>query len=212
MTELREQLDEAVARLDDHYAELQTAARRRLGQLYNAAEYPASLRRLFGIDWDFPSVEPPEYLLRLSPALYAQERTRVAARFEEAVTLAEQAFLSEFAKLVSHLTERLGNGPNGERQGFRDTAVNNLVEFFARFRQLNVCSNAQLDELVEQAQQVVRGLGPQDLRDNAGLRQHVATQLAQVQVTRDDMLVDRPRRRIIRAAPSSNGAAHATAD
>ena len=37
---------------------------------------------LFGIDWEFPSIEPPNYLLQLSPALYEQERQRVATRFE----------------------------------------------------------------------------------------------------------------------------------
>jgi hypothetical protein len=38
----------------------------------------------------------------------------------------------------------------------------------------------------------------QALRDNSTLRQHVATQFSQVQSVIDGMLVDRPRRRIIR--------------
>src|SRR5205085_10817548 len=100
--ELRTELHEAVARLDEHYAELQQTARQRLGRLYNAADYPSELQGLFALDWEFPSVEPPDYLLQLSPSLYEQERNRVAARFEEAVQLAEQAFRSEFAKLVAH--------------------------------------------------------------------------------------------------------------
>jgi hypothetical protein len=33
--------------------------RQRLGDLYNEADYPASLDGLFGMTWDFPSVEPP---------------------------------------------------------------------------------------------------------------------------------------------------------
>src|SRR5262249_52595825 len=49
MTEFRRQLDEAVAQLDQHYAELKTAARRRLGQLYNPNDYPPALIGLFGI-------------------------------------------------------------------------------------------------------------------------------------------------------------------
>ena len=72
--------------------------------------------------------------MRLSPALYEQERARVATRFEEAVRLAEQAFVGEFAKLVSHLTERLADGQDGERKVFRDSAMGNLVEFFERFQ------------------------------------------------------------------------------
>jgi hypothetical protein len=132
----------------------------------------------------------------------------VAARFEEAVQLAEQAFLTEFARLVSHLTERL-SGPEGERKVFRDTAVSNLVEFFERFRGLSVRSNEQLDELIEQARRVVRGVEPQQLRDSESLRQHVATELGRVQATLDGLVVDQPRRRILRSNPSPNGGGRA---
>lgn len=205
MIEFREQLDEAVARLDEHYAELKTAAERRLGQLYNADDYPSALRGLFEVSWDFPSVEPASYLLELNPAIYEQEKARVAARFQEAVTLAEQAFIDEFSRLVAHLSERLTGGADGETKVFRDSAINNLVEFFDRFRELNVRSNAQLDELVDQAQRLVRGVEPQELRDDVNLRQQVTTQLGQVQAAIDDLMTDMPRRRIIRARAASNG-------
>jgi hypothetical protein len=204
LTDLRTELTNAVGRLGRHYDELRQAARQRLGQLFNPADYPPSLEGLFEVEWDFPSVEPPDYLLQLSPALYEQERARVAARFEEAVQLAEQAFLAEFAKLVSHLTERLSAGPEQGRKVFRDSAVANLVAFFGRFKQLNVRSSEQLDALVEQAQQIVQGVEAQSLRDNNALRQHVATQLSRVQAEVDGLLVDRPRRRIIR--PTENSA------
>jgi hypothetical protein len=198
MNSHRDELRAAVRKLDDHYAELKAAARRRLGALYNPDDYPSSLQGMFGVEWDFPNVEAPDYLMQLNPALYEQEKARVAARFEEAVQLAEQAFISEFAKLIEHLTERLRDNGEGERKIFRDSAITNLTEFFDRFRQLNVRSNQELDALVEQAQRVVQGTNPQDLRDSDSLRQHVTSQLSRVQAALDGMLVDRPRRRIIR--------------
>jgi hypothetical protein len=201
MTDFRTELDDAVANLDRHYGELKQAARDRLGSLYNAADYPETLVGLFGIEWSFPSVEPPDYLVQLSPGLYEAERARVSARFEEAVQLAEQAFLDEFARLVAHLTERIGGvAEDGQPRVFRDSAVGNLQEFFDRFRTLDVRSNDQLDALVAQAQRAVTGIDAQDLRDAGGLRQAVATQLTRVQTSLDAMLVERPRRRIIRQA------------
>jgi hypothetical protein len=118
------------------------------------------VRGLFDIAWDYPSVEPPNYLQQLSPELYRQECQRVTARFDEAVRLAEQAFLDELSKLVAHLTERLSGDEDGKPKVFRDSAVANLTEFFERFRHLNVGSNEQLDQLVSQAQQTVRGVVP----------------------------------------------------
>lgn len=159
-----------------------------------------------------PSVEPPSYLLRIAPEVYQQEQERVARRFEEAVQLAEQAFLAEFARLVSHLTERLGNESDGERRVFRDSAITNLMEFFERFKHLNVRSNQDLDQLVEQAQQLVQGITPQALRDDNQLRAQIATDMAQVQTSLDTLIVERPRRQIIRANPTRNGDNHAAGD
>jgi hypothetical protein len=198
MREFQEELDEAVGQLDAHYAELKAAARGRLGTLYNSGDYPGSLAGLFSIQHDFPSVEPPDYLQQLNPQLYQQECQRVQERFSEAVRLAEEAFVAELAKIVSHLTERLSGETDGKPKIFRDSAVENLAEFFERFRSLNVRSNEQLDRLVADAQRVIRGVEPQTLRDNAGLRQHVATELSRVQSVLDGLLVDRPRRNILR--------------
>jgi hypothetical protein len=198
MATLKAELAEAVDRLDEHYGELREAARDRLGTLFNDADYPESLRGLFGVEYDFPSVEPPDYLRQLNPELYRQEAQRVAARFDEAVQLAEEAFTDELAKLVSHLCERLAGSDDGKQKIFRDTAVENLTEFFDRFRSLNVGSNEQLDSLVDQVQGIVRGVKPQQLRDQKSLRQHVATELSAVTSVLDGLLVDRPRRNILR--------------
>ena len=198
MSSLKSQLVDAVQQLESHYAELKSAARRRLGTLYSAADYPATLHGWFDVAWDFPSVEPPDYLRQLSPQLFEQEAARVAARFDEAVQLAEQAFTEELSKLVSHLTERLSGSDDGKPKIFRDTAIENLQTFFERFRHLNIRSSEQLDELVSQAQRTVRGIEPQQLRDNTGLRQQIATQLSSLQSVLDGLLVDRPRRNILR--------------
>ena len=199
MADFKDELDDAVRTLDRHFDELKQAAARRLGSLYNPADYPATLVGLFSVSWDYPNIEPPDYLVGLAPELYRQEQERVKARFEEAVQLTEQAFFDAFAKLVNHLTERItGTNEDGTPKVFRDSAVDNLCAFFERFRSLNVRSNEQLDDLVAQAQRAVQGVAAQDLRDSQSLRQEVTTQLARVQTSLDAMLIDRPRRRILR--------------
>jgi hypothetical protein len=160
--------------------------------------YPPTLIGLFAIEHDYPGVEPPDYLRQLNPELYAQECRRVQSRFDEAVQLAEQAFLEELARLVDHITERLSGQDDGKPRVFRDSAVTNLTEFFERFRTLNVRSSEQLDELVARAQQVIGGVEPQQLRNSEALRSRVVSQLAGVQSSLDGLLVDRPRRNILR--------------
>jgi hypothetical protein len=194
----RNELDSAVAALDGYYEDLRRAARDRLGELFDWSDYPPSLLGLFTIDHDYPSVEPPPYLRQLSPELYQQECQRVQHRFDEAVQLAEQAFVDELARLVEHLTERLNGETDGRPKVFRDTAISNLTEFFDRFRVLNVRSNDQLEDLVGHAQRIVQGLEPQQLRNSSSLRQNITQQMSAVQAGLDQLLVDRPRRNIQR--------------
>ena len=198
MTTHRQELDEAVVDLDRHYGDLRGVAQRRLGRLYNPADYPQSLRGLFGLAWEYPSVEPPDYLRQLSPQLFEDESRRVAGRFDEAVRLAEEGFAAELARLVNHLAERLSGQEDGRPKVFRDSAVENFSEFFDRFRTLNIRSNEELDALVERAQRMLRGVEPQELRDSQSARQNVTADMLRVQASLDQWLTDRPRRNILR--------------
>jgi hypothetical protein len=98
----------------------------------------------------------------------------------------------------AHLAERLTGLHDGQPKVFRDSAVENLREFFERFRRLNIRSSPELDALVEEAQQVITGIEPQQLRDSVRLRQMVARDFEQIQASVGEMLVDRPRRNILR--------------
>ena len=198
MAEFQAELAGAVQQLDEHYSDLKSLARERLGTLYNGSDYPVSLLGLFMVEWDFPSVEPPDYLCQLSPEIYELEKARIAARFDEAVQLAEQAFTTELASLVSHLTDRLTGQEDGKPKVFRDSAVTRLTEFFDRFRALNVRSSEELDQLVGRVQEAIRGVAPQLLRDSSTLRQQVSRELTGVQSVLDGLLIDRPRRNILR--------------
>ncbi|MBR9803878.1 hypothetical protein GYB59_20280 [bacterium] len=198
VAEFRAELEDAVIELDRHYDNLRSLARERLGDLFDISDYPTSLIGMFAIECDYPSVDAPNYLRQLNPELYEQESRRVQSRFEEAVRLTEQAFFEELAKLVDHVTERISGEQDGKPKVFRDSAITNLTDFFERFRRLNIRSNEQLDDLVERAQQIVRGVEPQQLRQSESLRQQISMQLSSVQSSLDALLVDRPRRNIQR--------------
>src|SRR5829696_302986 len=96
MAGYRDDLVNAVERLGAVMPELKSAARARLGDLFSDADYPDKLDGLFAVEWDFPSVEPPNHLQHLAPEIYEEERRRVQGHFEEAVRLTEEAFIAEF--------------------------------------------------------------------------------------------------------------------
>ncbi|WP_404309618.1 hypothetical protein [Neorhodopirellula lusitana] len=198
MLAFREELASAVQQLEIRFSELTMEARDRLGDLFDPSDYPTSLSHSFDIEWTFPTVEAPEYLRRLNPELYQQECDRVRAQFDEAVRLAESAFVEELGKLIDHLAERLSGSTDGKVKVFRDTAISNLNDFCARFESLSIGSNADLDALVDRARKVISGVDPQTLRSSNELRDRITNQLTSVQASLDGLMVDRPRRNIIR--------------
>jgi hypothetical protein len=195
MAALAAELEGQVRALDAHYDELRTEAKEKLGTLFNPLDYPGTLEGCFKIEWDLPSVEPPDYLAQLNPALFEQEKARMIARFEEAGRLAEQGFAEELAKLTSHIAERLTDGPEG-RKVFRDSAIENLNDFFDRFKALSVTSDGALDKLVEDAKKLVAGVDAKDVRKDESLRTELAKSMAAIAEKIDTQIVVAPKRRI----------------
>lgn len=196
MAKLQEELERAVNVLQRSYRALREKAEADLGQLFSAGDYPETLVGEFSLAWEYPSIEPPDYLKDLHPDLYEEQRQRVAARFEEAVSMAEDALTAELAKLVSHLTDRLTGEDDGKPKQFQKSSIDNLQKFFERFKQLGIRSNEELERLVDQAQKAVAGVSPDDLRKQEGLRQTVAERLGEVQRVLDTLIVEKPTRAI----------------
>jgi len=194
MTEFRAELADAVEKLQAQYVELKRDAQLRLGDLYNAGDYPTDIRAEFALEWDYPNVDPPAYLKQAHPELYEQECKRIQARFDQALAMTEQAFVAQFHELVAHLCDRLKGEQDGKPKIFRDTAVENLNKFFEAFREMNIGSNSQLEELVKHAQNAVKGVTPDDLRGSIDTRTAVATSLTGIQQQLDELMINKPNR------------------
>lgn len=196
----KQELVEKTSALDSEYAAIREEAQVRLGELFNEADYPESLAGEFGMELDFPSIEPPQYLQQLNPELYEQQVKRIQDRFDEAVALAQDAFTQEFASLIGRLTERLTAGEGGKKKVFQESTIENLQEFFGKFQALNVGGNEALEALVEQAKQIVAGKASgeltKELRNDVLLRDQIRAQLTEVEQALKPMLVNRPGRKV----------------
>lgn len=197
MQEFRTALQAAASNLQLEYETIKAAAREKLGALYNEADYPRSLENVFDIKWDYPSVDAPEYLMTFNPELYEQERQKIQQRFEDAVRLAENAFAEQLNELISHLIERLTDKDDGTKKVFRSSAIDNFKEFAENFRRMNVRSNAQLDQLVHQAESLVSGVDVDDLRKDQNMRVNLSQQMAEVKTALDSLITNAPRRRVL---------------
>ena len=197
MREFKEQLAAAASNLQLEYESIKEAAREKLGDLFNPADYPPTLDGVFDIKWEYPPVEPPNYLMTFNPELYQQEQSRIQQRFETAVIMAENAFAEQLQEMIAHLIERLTDEPDGTKKTFKASAVENFKEFYDNFCRMNVRSNAQLEGLIRQASDIVSGVDVKDLRKDGTLRQNLSAQMSTVKSALDSMITNAPRRRVM---------------
>lgn len=203
MQSFQEELRQAAATLQLEYEEIKEQARQKLGELYNANDYPPSLENMFAISWEYPSIHAPDYLLSYNPELYQKEQDRVRAKFETAVLMAEDAFAERLQDLVDHLIERLTDTADGSKKTFHKSVIENFDDFYENFRHMNVRSNADLDALVRRCGDITRGINADDLRKNSNLRQTLTDQMATVKTALNTLITDAPSRRVIRMTPSN---------
>lgn len=190
-------LELKVESLVDQYEQIREAAREKLGELFNEADYPAEIDTEFDLGWEFPNLAAPEFLKTMNPTLYEAEKAKLEAQFNEAVKLTELALADELNTLVSGLLDKLTPGDDGKPKTFKDATVKNLNEFFDRFGEMDLGSSDELRELVDQAQQAVNGVDPNSIRKDQALRDSLSGKLKAVGEQLEKSLVAKPKRAIV---------------
>jgi hypothetical protein len=93
------------------------------------------------------------------------------------------------AKLVQHMADRLKVGPDGKPLRFKETTVENLVEFLMNFEFRNVTDDNELQELVSQARDLMQGVTADDLRTTGDLRSKLQQGMTGIAAQLDTLLV-----------------------
>ena len=179
------------------YPEKVAEARIKLGNQFNADNYlpVEQLRASFWIerrliDFGLPSEE------KIGRALWEKEKQRAEETWSRAVETIQEALRTSFQTLVGHLAERLEPKPDGTRKVLRDTAIDNMLEFIDLFKARNVTGDAELEGLIIQASNVLKGKKPEDIRKSDTVRGEIAGEMARVQKALDKLMDVAPRRRI----------------
>ena len=173
------------------YPSLCQDAATRLRGLYNPTDYPAvdEVGREFGFSWQYVSFGVPEQLKGISREVWEQEREKAAVRMAEASTEIQVVLRETMAKLVQHMADRLKTGPDGKPLRFKETTVENLVEFLMNFEFRNVTDDNELQALVSQARDLMQGVTADDLRTTGDLRSKLQQGMTGIAAQLDTLLI-----------------------
>lgn len=187
---------EEVEKFEDQYEEAREAARENLGDLFCEADYPVSIRRRFGFEWQYFVMDVPGKAGILTPEIYEREKEKFHAMMEETRELAMAALRQEFADHVSHIVERLTKSPDGKPKVFKNCMVEKIQEYLSVFDARNLFGDEQLAELVNKAKTIIGGVSPESIRENIWLKNGIAEGMGKIKQAIDQAIVDLPRRKL----------------
>jgi len=154
-------------------------ARIRLKDQFCEENYPSieDVRKAFAMSYAYVTFKVPD---NLPEEVKKREADKLTARFSEVETEVRDAMREGLSKLVTHLVDSLQVGDDGKQKIFRNSSVNNLVEFLELFNDRNITNDRELEELANKAKTVIAGVDPTALRDTSSIRQSVKAGLEDV--------------------------------
>jgi hypothetical protein len=186
----------AVDKFLDQYEDARETARESLGELFSETDYPVDIRRRFGFEWQYFTLDVPGKAGILTPEIYEREKAKFKAMMEETRNLAMAALRQEFADHVSHIVDRLTRSEDGRQKVFKNCMIEKIQAYLDVFDARNLFADEQLAELVGKAKAIIGGVTPESIRENIWLRNSIAEGMGKIMQTIDESIIDLPRRKV----------------
>ncbi len=178
------------------YAVAKDEARRRLRDLFDAADYPDAedVRDAFTVRIRFESWGTPQRLAGLSQRIYQRERDRTSRDLQDATREIRDGMRVALQQLVDHLVDVLQPTPDGKPRTFRNSTIENLSGFLDTFEARNIVRDSELSGVVAQAREILAGADPESIRRAPMIRGMVRDGMNQVKAQLEQLAETRGRR------------------
>jgi hypothetical protein len=162
----------------------------RLNVLADDTDYPTTerYRAAFYMNWEYVTFDTPSRLKAISASLFQKEQEKAAAKLQSVADECRQAMRAGLADLVDRMVERLTPDADGKPKKFTKTMVSNLEEFLQMFELRDVTSDDELNAVVKQARELLKGITPKALRESDSVRDAVASGFSAMQAQLVPML------------------------
>jgi len=193
----KEEFEHAVQAFLAEYPSLRNTAAVHLEKLFNETDYPVDVSSKFAFSWRFITIDVPNGNAKiLAPEVYEAEKLKFIQTMDEAREMAVLALREEFSSLVERIADRFTNDPDGKNKIFKNGTINNFYEYFETFKQRNIFDDAQLDELVQRAQELLGGKSAESIREDDRLKDRIKFGMESIE-ERLESLIGNSRRRVI---------------
>lgn len=184
------------------YPERVAEARVRLKEEFKEEDYLTQdeVRRAFAVHVNYLSISAPDALKRVSRVLYAREVEKFYTALDETAQKIDATLIAELVEMVTWMVDRVSDSADGKAKSFGkpfDERLTKTREFFRLLKHRNLTGNVEIDTLAEQAKALLDGVNADTVKKDEDFRKKVREGFAAVKVTLDEIVINKPSRRIV---------------
>lgn len=172
------------------YGEAVEEARKRLGAVFNPADYPPleSVRASFFVETAYIDFGVPGRLKEIRPKLFARERAAFKEKLENAAEEIRLGMRAVFQDLVNHMIQRLAPATDGKKKVFKRNLIENLAEFMDSFADRNIADDEELKKIIGVARECLKGKTPEMIREDKDIAEGVRKGMEVIKEKLDGMI------------------------
>jgi len=159
--------------------------REALGDRFDRSDYPDSSTVEAGFYFEF-NLRPVGdiSLTGLPDFIVAEELAKDKQKREQAVVEWKETLRAAGMEVVNVLFEALKPQPDGKKRKLYDSNIENLKEFLNTFSLRDLAGDSEYQtKVVEPLQRLLKGVNMEQIRHNDGLKNHIASQVAEIRKT-----------------------------
>ena len=160
-----------------------------LGPLFVEADYPTpeEVAERFSVDANWWGLTVPD---QLPPEIRQAQIEKGQAQIAEEFSTMRQTLRAGLAELIEHLLERTKQEPGEKPKIFRNSLVENFVQFLNVFENKNLTNDDELAAQVQRAKIILADVSPDKLRKDDDLRKRVTAGMASLKNAVDAMVTE----------------------
>jgi hypothetical protein len=189
------------ASFQNHRDEVLEDARQYLGKLYNGSNYPETFVGSFDVSFEPVNLEPPSYLMELDPAEYERMVKRAEEKIQASVKMHDEELGRLCLEMVQRLLENLRTNPDGTKKKLHASAVTNLQDFFAKYREFREGvgqglrdQDNEVDSAVYKAEHLFADFDVAGVRASQKVRDALSEKMGEIQEALEKKVVAKPKR------------------
>lgn len=183
MRELKQKFYGAVQNFVNEYDTQISAMAFKLGDLFNRAEYPTreQVERKFSAEYILsPVPDAGDFRVDVGNEAMVELREEYSKACEARLQEATNSLYEKLYDVLLHTVERLGEGPDGKPNIFRDSLVSNMQDLIVDLKKLNLTGDERLEEMRVELASITQGVTPEELRKEKETRAEVRSRMQDI--------------------------------